>query len=128
MKKDSKVSLASLEGNLKMFNGEFIAAGPRQVVISLYRKLLELGASPKTNWEEVKTLIDSNLPVVVLCINDRYPVVGLMTRGWWDYWHNRKNRKYTKPTYRTYNVPKQLDTVINKLIIKPIETIIPEVV
>ena len=42
MKKDGqKVSLVSLEGNLKQFKDEFILAGPRQVIIGAYRKLLE---------------------------------------------------------------------------------------
>ena len=127
MKKDEqKVSLISLKGNLKQFNGEFILAGPRQVVIGAYRKLLELGACPQDNHETVKTLIAANIPVVVLCINDKYPKVGLKQRSWWDYWHNKKKRIYTKPAYRTYNIPRQMEQVINKLVIKPIETLIPE--
>lgn len=127
MKKDEqKVSLVSLEGNLKQFNGEFILAGPRQVVIGAYRKLLELGAWPQDNHETIKTLIAANIPVVVLCINDKYPKVGLKQRSWWDYWHNKKKRIYTKPAYRTYNIPRQMEQVINKLVIKPIETLIPE--
>lgn len=127
MKKDEqKVSLVSLEGNLKQFNGEFILAGPRQVVIGAYRKLLELGACPQDNHETIKTLIAANIPVVVLCINDKYPKVGLKQRSWWDYWHNKKKRIYIKPAYRTYNIPRQMEQVINKLVIKPIETLIPE--
>lgn len=127
MKKDGqKVSLVSLEGNLKQFNGEFILAGPRKVVIGAYRKLLELGACPQDNHETVKTLIAANIPVVVLCINEKYPKVGLKQRSWWDYWHNKKNRIYTKPAYRTYNIPRQMEQVINKLVIKPIEVLIPE--
>lgn len=127
MKKDEqKVSLVSLEGNLKQFNGEFILAGPRQVVIGAYRKLLELGAWPQDNHETIKTLIAANIPVVVLCINDKYPKVGLKQRSWWDYWHNKKKRIYIKPAYRTYNIPRQMEQVINKLVIKPIETLIPE--
>lgn len=127
MKKDGqKVSLVSLEGNLKQFNGEFILAGPRQVVIGAYRKLLELGACPQDNHETVKTLIAANIPVVVLCINEKYPKVGLKQRSWWDYWHNKKKRIYTKPAYRTYNIPRQMEQVINKLVIKPIEILIPE--
>ena len=127
MKKDGqKVSLVSLEGNLKQFNGEFILAGPRQVVFGAYRKLLELGAWPQDNHETIKTLIAANIPVVVLCINDKYPKVGLKQRSWWDYWHNKKKRIYIKPAYRTYNIPRQMEQVINKLVIKPIETLIPE--
>lgn len=127
MKKDGqKLSLTSLEGNLKEFKEEFIAAGPRQMVVILYRKLLELGACPQDSYEHVKMLITANVPVVLLCINEKIPKVGLKQRSWWDYWHNKKHHKFNKPAYRTYNVPKQMQQVINKLNVLPTEILIPE--
>lgn len=123
-----KVALKQLCGNLKTFSEEFIGAGTRNSVVGLYRKLLELGATPADRNRD-NLLISSKQKIVILCINDgirgRFAKVSLHERAWWDYWHN-KARKYCKPAYTTYNVPRQMNTVISKLNIKELEVLIPE--
>ena len=129
MKKDGKRStFESLEGNFSHFTEEFIAAGPRLTVIGLFRKLRALNA--EVGCVDMSSLYSKNAKVVLLCINEgtgkgKYGKVYLKNRAWWDYWHNPKHKR-NKPAYKTYNVPKQMSTVLNKLVINPIELIIPE--
>lgn len=129
MKKDGKRStFKSLEGNFSHFTEEFIAAGPRLTVIGLFRKLRALNA--EVGCVDANCLYNKQAKVVLLCINEgtskkKYGKICLMNRVWWDYWHNPKH-KHNKPAYKTYNVPKQMSTVLNKLVINPIELIIPE--
>lgn len=129
MKKDGKRStFESLEGNFSHFTEEFIAAGPRLTVIGLFRKLSALSA--EIGYVDTNCLYNKHAKVVLLCINEgtgkkKYGKIFLKNRTWWDYWHNVKH-KSSKPAYKTYNVPKQMSTVLNKLVINPIELIIPE--
>lgn len=123
-----KVTLKSIQGNLKNFNKEFIGAGCRTSVIGLYQKLIDLGAIP-ADRERDKYLISTRKNIVILCVNDginsKFARVSIHTRNWWDFWHNKANRQ-TKPGYITYNVPKQISTVIDNLNITEIETLFPE--
>lgn len=127
----SKMTLKQVHGNLQGFSEEFIGAGSRDSVVGLYRKLIELGATP-SNKEKDINLISSKQKVVILCVNDgvkrQFARVSLHERNWWNYWHNRRNKSSFKAAYTTYNVPKQMSTVINKLNITEIETLIPEVI
>ena len=123
-----KMTLSQLHCNLKTFSKEFIGAGSRNSVVGLYRKLIELGAIPSSK-EKDNSLISSKQKIVILCVNDgirsKFARISLHERSWWDYWHN-KAHKHCKPAYITYNVPKQMSTVISNLNIKELETLIPE--
>lgn len=123
-----KVTLKQLNGNLKTFNCEFIGAGTRDCIVGLYRKLIDLGAIPN-NQERDNNLICSKQKIVILCVNDgingKFARISLHEREWWNYWHNKAN-KACKPAYITYNVPRQMNTIISKLNIKELEVLIPE--
>lgn len=114
--------LKELKGNIQPFDKEFICAGSRRSLIGLYRKLIDLGANIS---ETDKVLLASGNPVVLFCkntgINRRIAEVRVFNRTWWDYWHNPRNKK-AKPKYKTYNLPKQWDIVIDLIILKEIPT------
>ena len=111
------MTIKDLKGNIQPFEKEFICAGARTSIIGLYRKLIELGANHLT---EDESLLNTKKPIVLFCknngINCKFAEVRIFNRQWWNYWHNPKNR-INKPKYKTYNVPKQWDFIINKLII-----------
>lgn len=115
-------------GNLNAFRKEFIAAGCRNSVIGLYRKLVEHGASPVNKDNDI-VLLSSKADIVLLCknngINKVLPQVQILKKNWWSFYHNRK--LVTSPKLPTYNVPRQTNTILEDLaIFTEIETLIPE--
>jgi hypothetical protein len=122
------MKIRNLDCNLKFFKEEFIGAGPRTSVIGLYKDLVAMGAEqlhPVTDAD----LINSGKQIVILCVNDgvnsKFGRVSLHPRTWWDFYHNKKKR-WTKPTYRTYNIPKQYETIIKLLNVRKYELIFPD--
>lgn len=122
------MKLKSLSGNLQKFHSEFIVAGPRDSIVGLYRKLEELGAEPEDRASD-NLKISSKNNIVILCINDgknkQFARIKLCQRSWWDYWHNPRN-KQTKPAYKTYNFPRQLDKIAKELFLTEIPELVAE--
>lgn len=115
------------EKRLVHFNKECILAGPRTSVIGFLRLLRELGA------EETKApgvLLSSKTNVVLLLKNEgtnrKFPKVMLLSRSWWDYYHNPKKNK---SNLKTYNIARQWDKVCKEILLtEDIPTLIPETV
>lgn len=109
--------LKDLEGNIQPFEKEFICAGCRNSIIGLYRKLIDLGANAQAVDKKV---LENEHDVVILCKNSgtstkKFAEVRLLTRSWWNYYHNAKYKR-SKPIYKTYNLPRQWKIVLEELI------------
>ena len=94
------------EKRLVSFNKECILAGPRQSVVSFLKMLMNLGADV-TKATSAKSLITSKSNIVLLLKNEgkskKFPQITVLSRSWWDYYHNPKKHR---SSYKTYNIPK----------------------
>lgn len=121
------MKLKQLDGNLINFKEEFIIAGPRRNVLSAYKELLRLGAE-KVDRVSDRMKINSGDKLVILCRNEgrlrTYGKVQVLTRSWWDYYHNRK--KHCRTSIKTYNAWNQQDKIIENLNIEAVPLLIPE--
>ena len=82
------------EKRLVSFNKECILAGPRQSVVSFLKMLMNLGADV-TKATSAKSLITSKSNIVLLLKNEgkskKFPQITVLSRSWWDYYHNPKS-------------------------------------
>lgn len=117
-----------MDKNLSAFKQEFVAAGCRNNIVGLYKMFLEHGANT-VNKDNDELLLSSKTEIVLLCknggIRKAMPMVQLLKKTWWNYYHNRKIVR--KPGLRTFNVPKQTSKILDEVaIFTPIEELIPE--
>lgn len=121
------MKLKQLDGNLINFKEEFIIAGPRRNVLSAYKELLRLGAE-KVDRVSDRAKINSGDKLVIFCKNEgrlrTFGKVQVLTRSWWDYYHNRK--KHCQTYIKTYNAWNQQDKIIENLNIEAVPLLIPE--
>ena len=115
------------EKRLVSFNKECILAGPRQSVVSFLKMLMNLGADV-TKATSAKSLITSKSNIVLLLKNEgkskKFPHITVLSRSWWDYYHNPKKHR---SSYKTYNIPKQWNKVYNEILkLENIPFLIPE--
>lgn len=119
-----------LNGNLKSFKKDFIIAGPRTNIVGWYRKLLDLGAEIHLETKQLEQMLlsDSHGKIVLFCYNEgiskKFAKVRVMSRSWWNNWHNP--RIVGRPKYTTYNCFKQAETIVNQLNIEEIQEVIPD--
>lgn len=109
---------------LVQFKKECILAGPRTSVIGFLNFLKELGVEDSKS----PTLISSKLNVVLLLknegVNRKFPKVMLLSRSWWDYYHNPKKHK---SKIKTYNIARQWNKVCEDVLLtEDVPTLIPE--
>lgn len=115
-----------VDRNLVNFKTDFIVAGVRTAVKSFYNALVSMGVNEPDAKENVRRMFFTNKPVVLLCKKGKYfPEVLVLSRDWWDYYHNKKNNPNTH-VIRTYNLPKQWKTVEKLLITKEVPLLFPE--
>ena len=85
------------EKRLVSFNKECILAGPRPSVIGFLKMLMNLGADV-TKATSAKSLITSKSNIVLLLKNEgkskKFPQITVLSRSWWDYYHNPKKHRY----------------------------------
>lgn len=117
-----------MDKNLSAFKKEFVIAGCRNNIVGLYRLFIEHGANTVSKDND-ELLLSSKTDIVLLCKNGGIrkvmPMVQLLKKTWWDFYHNRRIVKY--PKLKTYNVPRQTSQIMNDIaIFTPIETLIPE--
>lgn len=113
---NDELKFNDLEGNLHGFAREFIIAGPRTNVLSMFVKLHDLGAIIQPGDIEVDVEL---YPTVILCTNkNKYACITLLSREWWNKWHNPRTHEIVR--YKTYNAAKQVPQIIRNLIIDPI--------
>lgn len=116
------------EKRLVSFNKECILGGPRQSVVAFFNMLTDLGAYAKKTAQAV-SLTSSKSNIVLLLTNEgtkkQFPQVTVLSRSWWDYYHNPK--KHNRIIYKTYNIPKQWSKVYNEILkLEDIPFLIPE--
>ena len=128
MKKKTTKSKKITDCNLKRFKKEFIVAGPKSSVLGFYRELKAIGAEDSD--KDLNRIRLYKPQIVLLCknegINSKFASISIHDKAWWDYWHNPKKRGSTK-MFKTYNVPKQFETVRNLLVIEEKQLLIPEI-
>ena len=106
------------EKRLVSFNKECILAGPRQSVVSFLKMLMNLGADV-TKATSAKSLLLKNEGK-----SKKFPQITVLSRSWWDYYHNPKKHR---SSYKTYNIPKQWNKVYNEILkLENIPFLIPE--
>lgn len=129
MENDGKISslLEKLKDcNIEQFKKNFIIAGPKVNVMAIYRALINARVSDRDIQRSKNYSAYKN--IVVLCTNNtkngilNFPEVCILTRGWWDLYHNKK-KNHTTEVYKTYNVPKQQKQVFDNIILTPIEVL-----
>ena len=110
--------------NVERFKKNFIIAGPKVNVLAIYRALINARVSDQDIQRSKNYSAYKN--IVVLCINNtkngilNFPEVCILTRGWWDLYHNKK-KNHTTEVYKTYNVPRQQKQVFENIVLTPIE-------
>lgn len=117
-----------MDKNLSAFKQEFVTAGCRNNIIGLYKMFIEHGANT-ANKDNDELLLSSKTDIVMLCKNGGIrkvmPIVQILKKTWWDYYHNKK--KVKKVSVKTFNVPKQTSLILDEYaIFTPIEELIPE--
>lgn len=115
------------EKRLVSFNKECILAGPRQSVVIFFNMLVNLGAYAKKTAQAI-SLTSSKSNIVLLLTNEgtkkQFPQVTVLSRSWWDYYHNPKKHK---SSMKTYNIPKQWNKVCTEILkLENIPLLIPE--
>ena len=115
---------------LKIFKRECVLAGPRSSVLAMYKLLKELGANTSNDkqLQTIALLSNKNARIVLFLrnegVNKKFPDVLVLSRSWWDYYHNRKK---TGSKMMTYNVPLKWKFVIEHVLqLEDIPTLIPE--
>ena len=115
---------------LKIFKRECVLAGPRSSVLAMYKLLKELGANTSNDkqLQTIALLSNKNARIVLFLrnegVNKKFPDVLVLSRSWWDYYHNRKK---TGSRMMTYNVPLKWKFVIEHVLqLEDIPTLIPE--
>ena len=112
--------------NVERFKKNFIIAGPKVNVLAIYRALINARVSDQDIQRSKNYSAYKN--IVVLCINNtkngilNFPEVCILTRGWWDLYHNKK-KNHTTEVYKTYNVPRQQKQVFDNIVLTPIEVL-----
>ena len=112
--------------NVERFKKNFIIAGPKVNVLAIYRALINARVSDQDIQRSKNYSAYKN--IVVLCINNtkngilNFPEVCILTKGWWDLYHNKK-KNHTTEVYKTYNVPRQQKQVFENIVLTPIEVL-----
>lgn len=138
MKKMKKTSIKELDEQCKDYNitsfseKSFILAGPKTNLVALYNLLKKHGVYD-FNCSRSKECLQLK-QVVILCktvksvglvCSKTYPSVSVLSKSWWDYWHDPQTG-CACPKIKTYNIPKQQEEVFKKLVLTKMEEIIPE--
>lgn len=129
MENDGKLSslLEKLKDcNVERFKKNFIIAGPKVSVLAIYKALRNAGVSDQdlqrsknySAYRRIVVLFTNNTKNGIL----NFPEVCILTRGWWDLYHNKK-KNHTTEVYKTYNVPKQQKQVFDNIVLTPIEVL-----
>lgn len=119
---------ASTEYNLISFKEKFIVTGPRNNVINIL-KILRNYSLQDTSLAAKQLLASHSSKIVLYCSNSSngYPEIRVLTRSWWDAWHNPKNTfNGKKSSVKTFNAYSQKSEILNMFNLKEIELLIPE--
>lgn len=116
--------------NLIKFKEEFIVAGPRSSVVNIL-KIIESMSGYVEDRTKANHLLHSKEQIVLLCINNGtnnrlFGTVKVLTRRWWDLWHNRKKKITRNCTYKTYNARSQKKKILTLMDTKDVPLLIPE--
>lgn len=116
--------------NLIKFKEEFIVAGPRSSVVNILN-IIESMSGYVEDRNKANHLLHSKEQIVLLCINngtnDRlFGTVKVLTRRWWDLWHNRKKKITRNCIYKTYNARSQKKKILTLMDTKDVPLLIPE--
>lgn len=116
--------------NLVNFSREFIVAGPRNSVVNIYNILKDMSITV-LNPEQTRHLLHTKEQIVLLCINQGtsesvFGCIKVLSRQWWDLYHNKKKILTRNVLYDTYNARRQKGEILKFFNTKEIETLIPE--
>ena len=116
--------------NLVNFKEEFIVAGPRNSVVNILNIIKNMSGEIVDKMK-AEHLLHTKEQIVLLCINSGtqkklFGTVKVLTRQWWDLWHNRKKKITKNVTYKTYNARRQKKEILDLFNTKDIELLIPE--